>query len=87
MLYIVTKLRKLEAKGREVNNEVKGLRAVLREEFDKRGTDEIKAGRYRVRRVRYDRDTVDVKRLREEQPAIYALFMKPHTVERIEVVG
>ena len=87
ILYYVTKLRKLEAKGREVKNEVEGIRAVLREEFEKRDTDEIKAGRYRVRRVRYEREIFDGKEFRRHYPDTYATFCKSQTVTRVEVVG
>ena len=87
ILQIVTRLRKLEAKGREVKNEVDGIRALLREEFAARGVYEIKAGRYRVRRVSYERETFDAKHFREHYPDTYATFCKPQTVSRIEVVG
>lgn len=87
ILYYVTKLRKLETKGREVKNEVDGIRAVLKEEFEKRGTDEIKAGRYRVRRVRYDREAFDAKGFKQHYPDTYATFCKLQTVTRVEVVG
>ena len=87
VLYIVTKLRKLETKGREVRNEIEGLRALLREEFDARGTDEIKAGKYRARRVRYEREIFDAKGFRQSYPDTYATFCKPQTVERVEIVG
>lgn len=84
---VVVRLRKLETKGREVSNEVNGIRALLREEFDARGTEEIEAGRYRVRRVAYTRDVLDTKQLREQKPKTYAAYCKPQTVSRIEVVG
>ena len=87
ILQVVQRLRKLEAKGREVDNEVKGIRALLREEFERRGTNEFEAGRYRVRRIRYDRDTFDAKRFKEQHPTTYMLFTKPQTIERIEVMG
>ena len=87
VLYYVTKLRKLETKGREVKNEIEGVRVLLREEFDARGTDEINAGRYRVRRIRYEREAFDAKHFREHYPDTYATFCKPQVVERVEVVG
>lgn len=87
ILQIVTRLRKLEVKGREVKNEVDGIRALLKEEFTKRGTEEIEAGRYRVRRVRYEREAFDAKNFRRQYPDTYATFCKPQIVERVEVVG
>ena len=87
ILQIVARLRKLELKGREVHNEVAGIRALLREEFDARGTNEIEAGRYRVRRVSYERETFDAKGFRQHYPDTYATFCKPQKVERVEVVG
>lgn len=87
ILQVVTRLRKLEAKGREVKNEVDGIRALLREEFEKRGVNEIEAGRYRVRRISYERETFDAKRFKQHYPDTYSTFCKPQTVSRIEVVG
>ena len=87
ILQVVTRLRKLESKGREVKNEVDGIRALLREEFERRGANEIEAGRYRVRRIRYERETFDAKHFREHYPDTYATFCRPQTVERVEVVG
>lgn len=87
LLQIVTRLRKLEVKGREVKTEVDGIRALLRDEFEARGTNEVKAGRYRVRRIVYDREQFDAKKFREQQPTAYKLYSKPTTVSKIEVVG
>ena len=87
ILQIVTRLRKLETKGREVKNEVDGIRALLRDEFERRGADEIEAGRYRVRRVRYERESFDAKLFRQHYPDTYATFCKPQIVTRVEVVG
>ena len=87
IIQIVTRLRKLEAKGREVKNEVDGIRALLREEFERRGGNEIEAGRYRVRRISYERETFDAKHFKQHYPDTYATFCKPQTVTRVEVVG
>ena len=87
ILQIVTRLRKLEAKGREVDNEIKGIRALLREEFERRGTDEFTVGRYCVRRISYEREAFDAKSFKGDHPKMYKLFCKPQTVTRIDITG
>lgn len=87
VVQVVARLRKLEAKGREVKVEVDGIRALLREEFERQEVDEIKAGRYRVRRVSYEREQFDAKHFKSQYPDTYALFSKPVRVERVEVLG
>lgn len=84
---IVVRLRKLESKGRDVKNEVEGIRALLREEFDARGTNVLSAGRYHIRRVTYEREQFDMKRYRENHPSQYKRYTIPQTVSKIEIVG
>ncbi len=87
LLQIVARLRKLEAKGREVKNEIDGIRALLREEFQARGVTEVQAGRYRVRQTEYERNTFDGKAFREEHPKQYAMYCRLQPCSRIEVLG
>lgn len=87
VIQIIARLRKLEAKGREVKCEVDGIRGMLRDEFQERGTDSIKAGRYVARQVTYTRDHFDTAKFREQQPTAYKLYSKPVTVSKIDVVG
>lgn len=87
LVAIVRRLRKLESRGRETKNAIDGIRAELRRELDARGADELQAGKYRVRRVSYDRMVFDTKKFREQQPVAYEAYSAPQTVSKIEVVG
>ena len=87
IVQVVARLRRLEAKQSEVRNDIGGLRLLLREEFERQGVDEIKAGRYRVKRVSFERQQFDANHFKSENPDTYALFCKPVHVSRIDVFG
>lgn len=87
IVQVIARLRKLESRGREVKCEVDGIRNLLREELQKRGTQEVKAGKYTVRETSYTRSQFDTKKFREQQPVAYDKYCKPITVKRIEVLG
>ena len=87
IIQIIARLRKLESKGREVKCEIDGIRAMLRKEFETRGVESIKAGRFVAKQVTYTRDQFDTAKFREQQPTAYKLYCKPVVVSRVDVVG
>lgn len=87
IIQVVARLKKLNAKGREVKCEQDGIRAMLKQEFEKRGVNEVKAGRYVVKQIEYSRQQFDTKVFREQQPKVYELYCKPVTVKQIEIAG
>ena len=87
VVQIVARLKKLEGKKREAQCEIEGIRSMLHDEFAKRCTSQIKAGRYVARQVTYTRDQFDTAKFKLQQPTAYELYCKPVTVTRIDIAG
>lgn len=85
IIQAVVRLKRCEARRAEWGNEAKAIKDALAAELDQRGTDEIQAGSYRVRRTRYTREQVDAQKFRENCPALYALYCVPREVVTLKV--
>ena len=82
---LCARLKRCEARKAEWGNEAKSIKDALAAELDRRGTDTVTAGRFRVERKTYVRSQLDAEALRAKAPSVYALYCVAREVTTLKV--
>lgn len=81
----VRRMKKLQAKAEELSDEIAAIQDELKAIMTEQGTDELKAGMYRIRYALITSSRFDSKAFRASYSALYEQFLKPSTTRRFTV--
>lgn len=79
------KLYRAEESKRYWAKEVEGLKEALSKEMDRRQTDNLSAGQYRLKRTRYERVCINTEALKANAPTVYQRFTEAREVVKLNV--
>lgn len=83
----IEELKELEALVKEAEAEVEALKDEIKAEMTKQQKDEMQVGRYTVRWTDVTSNRLDGKKLKEEMPNIYNMFVGQSYSKRFSIVG
>lgn len=81
----VRKMKKLQAKAAELDAEIKAIQDEIKSELDTLGTDELRAGEFKIRYAAVTSNRFDTASFKKMYAALYQQFTKPTTSRRFSV--
>ncbi len=81
----VRRMKRLQAKAEELNAEISAIQKELKAVMIEQGTEEMKAGEYKIRYAVITSSRFDSKAFRTAYDALYQQFVKPTTSRRFSV--
>lgn len=81
----VRRMKRLQAKADELNAEITAIQDELKAVMLEQGTDEMKAGEFRIRYNTITTNRFDSKAFKAMYDALYQQFVKPSTSRRFTV--
>lgn len=86
LVQIIDELHGLRAMKDELDSEIEALQDQLKTHMTEQGTDELRAGAWKVTWRPYERTTFDTKRLRKEMPEVAEKYTGVQTLRRFMIV-
>ena len=81
----VRKMKRLQAKADELNDEIKAIQDEIKAEMLTMGADELKAGEFKIRYAAVTSNRFDTASFKKMYAALYQQFTKPTTSRRFLV--
>lgn len=81
----VRRMKRLQAKAEELNAEISAIQNELKAVMIEQGTEEMKAGEYKIRYTAITSSRFDSKAFRAAYDALYQQFVKQTTSRRFSV--
>ena len=81
----VRRMKRLQAKADELNAEITAIQDEIKAVMLEQGTDELRAGEFRIRYAAITSSRFDSKAFRAMYEALYQQFVKPSTTRRFTV--
>ena len=81
----VRKMKKLQAKAAELDTEIKAIQDEIKSELDALGTDELRAGEFKIRYAAVTSNRFDTASFKKMYAALYQQFTKQTTSRRFSV--
>ena len=82
---IAKEYRALQAQIKALETEADMLKQMMIKEMDSLQADELSVGEYTIRYTVYESTRLDSKKLKDEQPELYASYTKQTTACRFQV--
>ena len=81
----IRRMKRLQAKVDDLNTEISAIQDDLKAYLTAQGTEELKAGEYRIRYAAITSNRFDSKAFRAAYDALYQQFVKPTITHRFTV--